>query len=234
MNDLGAAVVHAPAEIVSAPRAERFLTLPRAGGLLVFALFSLTFVSAKVDVDGIYYFTFVRRLFGVNTPAEAYQFGSAFWNAPFWLVSQLVAVRGGFGHYHAGEVGVTVAANAAVLLAVYLGWRILQELDLPRGPAVLMLAVFGTPLWFYAVANPSYKHAADALYSTAAFWFLLRATRNARPVYLIAAGACLALLLATRYANIGLLAGAFAMFAPRAWRRGLVLLVATTALVAAV
>ena len=61
---------------------ERFLSPGRAIGLGVFVLFSLTFVQAVVDVDGIYYFTFLRRLFGVKTPAEAYQFGSAFWSHP--------------------------------------------------------------------------------------------------------------------------------------------------------
>src|ERR1700674_5718544 len=86
---------------------ERFLSPGRTIGLLVFVLFSLTFVRAQVDDDGLYYFSFLRRLFGINTPAEAYQFGSAFWSVPFWLASQLVAVRGQFGHYHAGEVGVT-------------------------------------------------------------------------------------------------------------------------------
>ena len=40
----------------------------------------------------------------------------------------------------------------------------LHRRGLPRGPAVLLLALFGTPLWFYGVLQPSYKHAADTLY----------------------------------------------------------------------
>ncbi len=212
---------------------EGFLSPGRIVGLVVFVLFSLTFVRAEVDDDGLYYYYFLRKLFGVHTVAEAYQFGSVFWTAPFWLASQLVAVRGQFGHYHAGEVGVTVASNAAVVATVYLGWRILRELELPRGAAVLMLTVFGTPLWYYAVSSPSYKHAADTLYCTAAFWFLLRATRDPRRRYLVPAGICLGLLLATRYVNVALLAGVLAMFAPRRWRRGLGWLVAATALTTA-
>src|SRR5437867_660199 len=94
---------------------ERFLSLGRAIGLAVFVLFSLTLIQAVVDVDGFFYFRFLRRLFGVQTPAVAYQFGSAFWTAPFWLASQLIATRGQFDHYHAGEVATAVASNAAVL-----------------------------------------------------------------------------------------------------------------------
>jgi hypothetical protein len=97
------------------------------------------------------------------------------------------------------------------LLTLYFGWRILRELDLPRGPAVLLLALFGTPLWFYAVLQPSYKHAADTLYATAAFWYLLRSTReDAKRREYLAVGLCLALMLATRYANGGLVFGLLA------------------------
>ena len=64
------------------------------------------------------------RFFGVSTDGVAYQFGNAFWNAPFWLVSQLVAVRGNFDHFQAGQVAVTIASNCAVLVTLYLGWRI--------------------------------------------------------------------------------------------------------------
>ena len=43
---------------------------------------------------------------------------------------------------------MNVASNAAVVLTLYLGWRILRELELPRGPAVLLLTLFGTPLFY--------------------------------------------------------------------------------------
>ena len=135
--------------VEGAVASERFLTRPRIVGLLVFLLFALSFDDGKVQDDGVYYFDFLRKLFGVHTNTAAYQFGSAFWNAPFWLASQLVAVRGGFDHFHSGEIAVNVASNAAVLITLYLGWRILRELELPRGPIVLLLTLFGTPLFFY-------------------------------------------------------------------------------------
>ena len=54
-------------------------------------------------------------------------------------------MRGELDRYHAGEVGTAVAANAAGVLALYLGWRILQRLELPRSPGLLLLVLFGTP-----------------------------------------------------------------------------------------
>lgn len=188
-------------------------------GFALLVLFMLTFDDGYVEHDGLYYYAFARKLIGIHTPAEAYQFGSAYWTAPFIAVSQLVALRGHFGYYHAGEIGTTVASNAAAILSLYLGWRILRELELPRGPAVLLLTLLGTPLAYYAVMRPSYKHAADALYFTAATWLLLRAWKDPRRRYLLAAGACLGLSLATRYVNLMLLAGVVVMFAGvRAWR----------------
>src|SRR6476620_7644443 len=86
-------------------RRERFLTPWMWVALGGFALFALTFDSPRVHDDGTLYFNFVRRLFGTDVVAQAYQFGSAFWTAPFYLVSQLVASRGELDHYHAAEVG---------------------------------------------------------------------------------------------------------------------------------
>ena len=160
---------------------ERFLTPWMGVALGGFVLFALTFDRPRIHDDGIVYFNFVRRLFGADVVAQAYQFGSAFWTAPFYLASQLVASRGELDRYHAGEVGTAVAANVAGVLVLYLGWRILQRLDLPRGPGLLLLVLFGTPLWFYVFVEPGYKHAADTLYLTAAVWFLLLAAGAAAP-----------------------------------------------------
>jgi hypothetical protein len=203
--------------------------------VVLFLLFAVTFDVALVQNDGSVYFDFLRRLFGTQTPAAAYQFGSAYWNSPFYLASQLAALRGGFDHYHAGEVAIVAATNAAVVLTLYLGWRILRELDLPRGGTVLLLTLFGTPLFFYGALNPAYKHAADTLYATAAVWFVLRSTRSdARRRDYAAAGACLALLLATRYANAALAVGVLGMLFVLHLRRAAMWMVASAALVSLV
>src|SRR4051812_10681833 len=201
---------------------ERFLSWPRAAAIAFFLVFAAIWDEGHVHDDGVVYYFFLRRALGSGDDysAVAFQFGSAFWNAPFYLVSQLVAVRGQLDGYHAGEVAIAVAANAAVVVTLYLGWRILRELDLPRGPAVLLLALFGTPLWFYGSVWVSYKHVVDTLYMTAAFFFLLEATReNCRRLSYVAAGTCLGLLAVTRFANIAVWAAIFAvLIAYRLWR----------------
>jgi hypothetical protein len=223
------------AEAVRTETRERFLSWPRAAGVGVFVLFALTFDLVKVQDDGVVYFDFLRRLFGVSTDGVAYQFGNAFWNAPFWLASQLVAVRGQFDHFQAGQVAVTIASNCAILVTLYFGWRILRELDLPRGPAVLLLTLFGTPVWFYGVLEPSYKHAADTLYATAGYFYLFRSTRvDARRREYLAAGLCFALLLATRYANVALVAGALVSLWVLRMRRPAGWIAFTTVVLAAV
>ena len=235
MAEAGISYVRARVERVKVSAAERFLTLPRVAGLLAFVLFALTFDDGQVHDDGTIYFDFMRKLFGAHIPAAAYQFGSAFWNAPFYLASQLVALRGGFDHVHSGEVAVNLASNAAVLVTLYFGWRILRELDLPRGPIVLLLTLFGTPLFFYGALNPSYKHAADALYATALFWFVLRSSRaDAQRRDYVGAGVCLAFLLATRYANGALAAGVVGMFFLFKRRRAVAWMLVTTALASAI
>jgi hypothetical protein len=199
---------------------ERFLTWRMWALLVAVVLFTVSFARVTVHDDGIVYFNFVRKLFGADVAAQAYQFGSAFWTAPFYLVSQLVAVRGELDRYHAGELGTVVAACAAGIAALYVGWRLLRELELPHGAGLLAVVLFGTPLFFYATIEPAYKHAADALYSTAAALFLLLALRDpGRRRFLVAAGVCLGLMLATRYANVAMLVGVGVMFGwQRAWR----------------
>ncbi len=214
---------------------ERFLTLPRAAAVLVWVLFAVTFDDTRVQDDGSIYFAFLRKVFGAHVSAVAYQFGSTVWDAPFYLFSQYVAVRGQLDSYGAGEVGVAAASNAAVVVTLYLGWRILRELDLPRGPGVLLLALFGTPLFYYGALDPSLKHAADALYSTALFWFVLRLT-NATPRRLdfVGAGSCLALLLATRFANIAYWVGVLGVLAVFRLRRQAWWMLASAVVVAAI
>jgi hypothetical protein len=218
--DVSLPLARGRAEPVRAEVREGFLSPARAVALVLFVLFAASFDDGRVQDDGTVYFNFLRRLFGADTSAVAYQFGSSFWNAPFYLASQLTAARGNFDRLHSGEVGVNVASNVAVLVTLYLGWRILRELDLPRGATVLMLTLFGTPLFFYGVLAPSYKHAADTLYATAAMWFVLRSSKaDARRRDFVAAGVCMALLLTTRYANIALLLGVLVVFAILRLRR---------------
>jgi hypothetical protein len=217
------------AEPLRTEAAERFLSPARIVGIALFVLFAATFDAPAVKDDGFIYFDFVRKLFGVDAPAIAYQFGSAFLTAPFYLGSRLIAARGELGAYHAAEVATAVAANVAVIIALYFGWRILRELGLPRGPVVLLLTLFGTPLFNGGALSPVGKHAADTAYATAMFWFAWRSQQpDARRRDYVALGVCFGLLLATRYANIAFVLGVLGVFAVLRLRSAIVWAAATT------
>jgi hypothetical protein len=181
-HDSSAAQDPSPQVVLTAR--ERFLTTSMKIALALYGVFAITFSYFQVKGDGVIYFNLLRRYFGEHLPegAVAYQFGSALWNAPFFLVGKLLASLFGnqpkIFHVSFEEIAITFAANAALLLTLYLGWRILEELGLPRHAGVLFLTVFGTPLFFYVIFDPSGKHAADTLVLTAATYAFMRTTTS--------------------------------------------------------
>ncbi len=198
----------------------RFLAKPMAVAVAAYAVFAATFASLRVANDGVVYYDFLRRFFGADiAPAGyAYQFGVAFFNAPFYLAARVLQTLG-WGSVAGAplpEASIALASNVALVLTLWLGWRILRDLELPSGPAVLLLTVFGSPLFYYTAFQPSYKHAVDALLLTLAAYLLLRTTAGSRPRLALALGATLGALLTVRYANVALLPG---MVAPLLLRR---------------
>jgi hypothetical protein len=178
-----------------------------AVAFVLYALFALTFARFQVKGDGLVYFNLLRRFFGEHPDSSfAYQFGSDAWNWPFFLVGK--ALGGIFGfqpytfHVSFEELLMTVAANAALVLTLYLGWRLLRELDLPRGPAILFLTAFGSPLFYYVIFEPASKHAVDTLFITAAVLIALRLHEDARTKDAILLGALAGISLNTRYVNV--------------------------------
>jgi hypothetical protein len=163
---------------ISSPR-DRFVTVGVLSAFSLYGLFALTFSYFQVRGDGLVYFNLLRRFFGEEPDfAYAYQFGSSLWNAPFFLVGKLLGIVFGFQprifHVSFEEISITVATNVAFFVTLYLGWRILRGLGLPRGPGVLFLTAFGTPLFFYVVFDPAAKHAVDTLVVTGATYAFLR------------------------------------------------------------
>src|SRR5438552_13213162 len=137
-------------------RSERFFSRPMLVALAVSGLFAVTFSAFQVKGDALVYFNMMRRFFGEKPDfAFAYQFGSDVWNAPFFLVGKGLGAIFGFQphifHVSFEELSITAAAQVALVVTLYFGWRILRDLDLPAGPAVLFLTVFGSPLFFYVV-----------------------------------------------------------------------------------
>ncbi len=189
------------------------------GGLAFYLLFVVTFASFRVNNDGLVYYNVLRRLLGEHVPnAYSREFGAALFNVPFYAVARgisgLTPLDSAFGA-PLGEVAITVASAAAVILTFYLGWRILGELELPNGPAVLLITLFGSPLFYYAVFQPSYKHAVDVLFATLFAFLLLRTTERADRRTLLALGACLGMMVTIRYVNIAFFVGVLVAFLVR-------------------
>jgi hypothetical protein len=190
------------------------------GAYLVFAF---TFASLRVNNDGLVYYNFLRRFVGENVAsAYAYQFGSALFDLPFFLVAKVF--RGITGvHTVLGaavtESSIAVASTVALLVTLYLGWKLLLRLELPAAPGVLMLAVFGSPLFYYTAFEPSYKHAVDALLATAFVALLLRLSTQPSKNVVVGLGICLALLISVRYVNFVFGLGPLILLgAGRRWR----------------
>jgi hypothetical protein len=213
----------------------RFLTPWMAVALAAYLFVALTYVQVHIKADGLTYYLFMRRMLGAHEPrAYAYQFGVALWNAPFYLVgSALETITGpNIGHHTVSELSIVVAANAAVVGVFYVLWRLLSELDLGGAPGVILLTVMGTPLFYYAIYQPSYNHAADALFTSLLALLLLRASIRENDKLAVALGATLAFLVHVRYANVALLTGVFIVLAGRrAWRQ-LIIALGTATLVA--
>jgi 4-amino-4-deoxy-L-arabinose transferase-like glycosyltransferase len=216
---------------------QRFLSTPMLVGLGLYGLFAATFASFRINNDGRVYYDFMRRLLGEDVQnGYTYQFATAFLNMPFYLAAKgFEAVTGVSSAFDIPltEVSITVASTVALVLTLYLGWRMLTQLELPAGPAVLLLALFGTPLFYYTVFQPAYKHALDALFLTLMAFLLLQATERSHPRLAIALGASLAVLFMIRFANIALVPGVLlALMLVRQWRNAA--LVVVSALVSVV
>jgi hypothetical protein len=190
----------------SSASTERFLTKPMAVALALYGLFAITFAHFQITGDALVYFNPMRRFFGEHPDfAFAYQFGSDMWNWPFFLVGKLFSAIFGLQphtfHVSFEEISITIAAQAAFVLTLYLGWRLLRELDLPAGPAVLFLTTFGSPLFYYVVFDPAMKHAVDTLWITAAVYVLLRIYDEGTDRQAVMLGLLVAVALNTRYVN---------------------------------
>ncbi len=189
------------------PRSDRFFTRAMVVALGAYLVFLVTFGHFQVKGDALVYFNLRRRFFGEHPDsAFAYQFGSDLWNWPFFLLGRglgaIFGLQPKIFHVSFEELAMTGAANLALLATLYLGWRILQQLELPRRPAVLFLTVFGSPLFFYAVFEPAGKHVVDTLVITAAVLLTLYLCQGGTDRHALALGALAGVSLNIRYVNV--------------------------------
>jgi hypothetical protein len=175
--------------------------------LVGYALFALTFAHFQIQGDALVYFNLMRRFFGEHPDfAFAYQFGSDVWNTPFYLVGRLFGAIFGLQptnfHVSFEEIWITIGAQVAFVLTLYLGWRLLRALRLPSGATVIFVAALGTPVFYYFVFEPAMKQAADTLYIMAAVVLLLRVFTGGSDKHAAALGALAGISMITRYVNI--------------------------------
>ncbi len=192
-------------------RNDRFLDPRGLACVLAYLLLAASYLQARLTDDGPLYYDFMRRLVGEDTPAYAYQFGVVFWNLPFYVLSRFVRIGNDndwVDHVLIGAVAIAVASTAAVVVLMWVSWRLIRELGLPGGPGAILLTILGSPLFYYSIFQPGLKHAFDTLLVSVLALLLLRLSTDPTATRVaIALGLVMALLISVRYANIVLLAG---------------------------
>lgn len=113
-------------------------------------------------------FTFLRRLFGANVHAVGYQFGLAFFEAPWYALGKVLEAGGirTIRTHPTSEAFVALGAVIYVGVTVALAYAILRWLGASRPALAAGLALFGTPLFFYGAFSPGQTHAVDTFLAT--------------------------------------------------------------------
>jgi hypothetical protein len=172
---------------------------------LVWILFAANFnlFSVSYGSDPMRPFGFVQRLFGDGHSADAYQFGLALGEAPFYAIGKLVYAAG--VHSIGGKPVLAgfavISASVFVLAAAAAIYPVLQGLRLRRPALVLLCSVFGTPLFYYGTFQPGHTHAFDTLLFTGvvALLFLYFRKEGGSPMLAAAMGMLLAFSMTVRY-----------------------------------
>jgi hypothetical protein len=196
--------------------------LSAAAGLWV--LFAVNFNLFTLDYvpDPIRVYHFLQRLFGDRAGgADAYEFGLAFAWAPFYAFGKLfvhvtgvhsIGGQAALPGIVASSAGLFALGACAVLVPVMKGLR------LPGTAFVLLCALFGTPLFYYASFNPGHTHAFETLLMCSVVALLYAYFRRSAPSpwFALGIGFLLSWAVTVRYF---LAAPAIALFLGLAWYR---------------
>jgi hypothetical protein len=200
-------------------RNDHLLTPRFVSAVLVYLFLALSYAQVEVKNDGLTYYNFMRRLVGEHVAGYAYQFGSVIWNLPFYGLGRLLSTvlgSGSIGNSPIGELSIVAAATVAVIVIFCVGWQLIRELGLPGGPGTLLLTTFGTPLFYYAIFAPGYKHVVDTVFATILAFLMRRASKRPMNRRLTCAiGLLIACLINVRYADAAFLVGALWIFLRR-------------------
>lgn len=187
------------------------------------AVFAINFNSYRVESDGRLYYAFQQHLFGdppVGIPT-AYNFGLGILNAPFYAAGRAAAQLGLAGSHSPAlpAAGFAAAAIFYLVAATVLCRRLVRELGWPHENTATLLAVFGSPVWYYGAFLPSLTHAADAAVISLAALLVLRLWRAPSARHAALAGMVIGVAVTVRPFNVGVLLGLCLALAPyQRWR----------------
>jgi hypothetical protein len=166
------------------------------------------FIPFDIVGDGERPFTFVRALFGETKTEDAYQFGLALFEVPFYGIAKLGSVTAASeAHTQSIEAGAVVLGLAALVLAgLLLLVPVLEGLGLPAGSFALGAALFGTPLFYYSALHPGNTHSLDAaLYALLVLLiFLYFREDRPSPMLAVAMGTVVGVAFTVRYFSAAL------------------------------
>jgi hypothetical protein len=175
-------------------------------------------------------FTFLRRLFGADVHAIGYQFGLAFFEAPFYAAGRLLESAGVDTLHTHPAAEAMIAFGAAFYVAAALGvvYALLRALGLRWAALGASLALFGSPLFYYGTFSPGQTHAVDAFLASLAAWLIyLGVRRDWPPSLAIVVGVVLGLAPTVRWLEGALGFAVVAMLAVRGrWRAAITISVA--------
>jgi hypothetical protein len=198
---------------------------------LVFLVFAANFNAYAIYSDGDVAYEFLRRLFGQDVDAVAYQFGLALMNAPFYALGQL-AERGGLSTIQDADidlVSISAATNFYVVATLFVVGFVLRQLELRPRLLVLLLALFGSPLWYYGTFATSQSHASDTFLITSVVALLLLHLRRPDVRLVLAIGALLGVATTIRYFDATMVGGLVVALFLLGLRRDAVVIAAVSA-----
>ena len=99
------------------------LLLPDVAVVVAYLVAVALFAPFLVAGDGAFYYDLTRRFVGDGGVVYAYQWGTALWNAPFYVVGHAIGLPYDLPLVHASggarfrDVSITVAASVAAVAA---------------------------------------------------------------------------------------------------------------------
>ena len=177
----------------------------------IFLIFAFGFNIYRVEGDGSTYYRFLEGLLRIPDPESGYlkgfiQSGSAFFNAPFYILTYLIehALRLKFNinGITLRTISINIASNFYMLCSILLSVKILKMLKLKKIIIPVLAVLFSTSAFAVSVVMASYNHAVDIFLATLFIYvFLALETNGQKPAKAVYLGLIYVIALLVRYFN---------------------------------